>query len=114
MHKANPIPLLRSLALVEGSSFLILLFIAMPLKYLAGMPMAVKVAGWAHGVLFVALVAVLLWTMVVARWPMARGALVFIAALLPFGPFLLDARMKEYAQAFHARGGSENVPLTSS
>ena len=46
MPRRNPIPVLRTIALVEGASFLMLLFIAMPLKYFAGMPMAVKVAGW--------------------------------------------------------------------
>ena len=46
---------------------------------------AVKVVGWAHGVLFVVLCAVLLWTTVVARWPIPRAAMVFVAALLPFG-----------------------------
>lgn len=100
MHHRNPIPLLRSIGLIEGASFLVLLLVAMPLKYAAGMPMAVKVVGWTHGVLFVALCAMLVWTMVVARWPIGRGAIVFVAALVPFGPFLLDRRMKGYAGDF--------------
>ena len=44
---------LRLAGITEGISFLVLLFIAMPLKYWAGMPLAVKYTGWAHGVLFV-------------------------------------------------------------
>ena len=100
MRHRNSIPLLRTLGLIEAVSFLILLLIAMPLKYFAGMPMAVKVVGWVHGALFVAFVVALLWTMIAARWPIARGALVFVAALLPFGPFLIDRRMKEYAAEF--------------
>jgi integral membrane protein len=48
----NPIGRLRLIGLLEGSSFLILLGIAMPLKYAAGMPLAVKYVGWAHGALF--------------------------------------------------------------
>ncbi len=103
MSATNPVRLLRTLALVEGASFLVLLGVAMPLKYLAGMPMAVKVFGWAHGVLFMAVVAVLVWTMIAARWPLARGALVFVAALVPFGPLLLDRRMKDYAAEYEAR-----------
>src|SRR5688572_3128840 len=99
----NPIPLLRVAALAEGVSFLALLLIAMPLKYVAGQPAAVKYVGWAHGVLFVALCVLLLWTRVAARWPIARAATVFVAALLPFGPFLLDRRMKDYAREFAAR-----------
>lgn len=93
----NPIPLLRRIALIEGVSFLVLLGIAMPLKYLAGMPMAVRVAGWAHGVLFVAFCWMLLQTLLrVSNWTFPRSVVVFIASLLPFGPFLLDARMKQW------------------
>jgi len=103
MAHRSPIPLLRATAIVEGVSFLVLLLVAMPLKYFAGMPMAVKVAGWVHGVLFMALCAALLWTMIAARWPIGRGALVFVAALLPFGPFVLDRRMKQYAAEFETR-----------
>ena len=44
---------------IEGYSYLILLFIAMPLKYLLGIAMAVKIAGMAHGVLFIMLIGFL-------------------------------------------------------
>lgn len=92
----SPVPLLRRLALIEGVSFLILLFIAMPLKYFAGMPMAVKVTGWLHGVLFVLFGLALLRTKLAANWPVGRCALVVVAALLPFGPFVIDRRMVEW------------------
>ena len=103
MRTKSPIPFLRGTALVEGVSFLILLGIAMPLKYFAGLPGAVKVVGWIHGILFVLFCAALLWTMIAARWPLARGALVFVGALLPFGPFLIDRRMKQYEEEFQPR-----------
>jgi integral membrane protein len=96
MPKRNPIPFLRLAGLVEAVSFLVLLFVAMPLKYLAGFPVAVKAVGWVHGVLFIVFCAALLVTAVVARWPLGRAALVFVAALLPFGPFVIDRRMKRY------------------
>ncbi len=105
----NPIPLLRTIAIVEGISFLILLGVAMPLKYYAGMPMAVKWFGWAHGVLFMAFGLSLLQTMIVARWSIVRAATVFISALLPFGPFILDRRMREYAAEFDAARTSPPV-----
>jgi len=92
----SPVHLLRLLALTEGVSFLVLLGVAMPLKYFAGLPQAVKLFGWAHGVLFVALCLVLLKITLEERWPLTRSALVFIAALLPFGPFLIDHRLKNY------------------
>ena len=95
----SPVPLLRRLALIEGISFLILLFIAMPLKYLAGMPLAVVVTGWIHGVLFVLFALALLRTKLIAKWPLGRCAMVFVAALLPFGPFVIDRRMAEWGRA---------------
>jgi integral membrane protein len=99
----NPVSRLRRIALMEGISFLVLLGIAMPLKYLAGLPLAVKIVGWVHGILFMILVVALVQTMRAARWPLRRGAVVFVAALLPFGPFVLDRRMREYAAEFERR-----------
>lgn len=91
-----PIRRLRQLALLEGVSFLLLLGVAMPLKYFANLPAAVQVVGWAHGVLFVLVVAALLQVWLVARWPFLRVALVFLATLVPFGPFLLDRRLQVF------------------
>ena len=87
---------LRRIAWLEGVSFLVLLGVAMPLKYAAGNPLPVKVVGWIHGALFVALCVVLLVVMRRRRWPLGRGALVFAAALVPFGPFLVDRRIARY------------------
>lgn len=87
---------LRITALAEGTSFLLLVGVAMPLKYFAGMPLAVKFTGWAHGGLFVGLCVLLLVVMLGARWSFRRGALVFAAALLPLGPFLLDRQMRRW------------------
>lgn len=86
--------LLRIVTLIEGVSFLLLLGVAMPLKYMADMPMAVKICGWIHGVLFVALCYLLFRVTLEERWPLGRSAMVFIAALLPFGPFVIDRRLK--------------------
>ena len=99
----NPIPTLRVVGLLEAFSFLILVGIAMPLKYLAGQPGAVKWFGSIHGALFIVFCGALLRTIIVARWPLSRAALIFVAALLPFGPFLVDRRMKQYSDEFAAR-----------
>lgn len=90
----TPIGRLRAVGLLEGASFLVLLFIAMPLKYAAGMPLAVKFVGWAHGLLFMGYLLVLGHTASALRWPLMRVAGALIAALLPFGPFVLDARLR--------------------
>ena len=86
--------LLRYLALLEGISWLMLLFIAMPLKYMAGNPYPVKVVGMTHGLLFIAFVAAL--TVVLNRKDIttALGAKVFVASFIPFGTFVVDGRLK--------------------
>ena len=96
----NPIPFLRKVALAEAVSFLVLMGVAMPLKYFMDIPMAVKVVGWIHGVLFVIFCGALLQTMIVAKWPFLRSLMIFVAALLPFGPFVVDRRMLAYEAEF--------------
>jgi integral membrane protein len=87
---------LRWIAKIEGVSFLVLLGIAMPLKYAAGLPIAVKIVGWAHGVLFI-LFLVSLWNARQrAELPWALSARVFVASLLPFGPFVVDGRLARF------------------
>lgn len=96
--RSNPVSLLRTLSWVEGLSFLVLLGIAMPLKYWAGMPMAVRVVGSIHGALFVAFCAALLRAFLGARWPWSRAALVFGASFVPFAPFWLDGHLRSWEQ----------------
>jgi len=83
-----PIPVsLRSLsilALVEGTSLVALLGIAMPLKYFADLPMAVSVVGMAHGLLFLWATATLLFVLSRGYLPPHKGAAVFLASLVPF------------------------------
>ncbi len=90
----NPVRLLRYVGYVEGASFLLLLFIAMPLKYLAGEPGMVRVVGMAHGVLWVLYIAVLAMAWPAARWGWRNGLLAFGASIIPFGPFAIDPHLK--------------------
>ena len=85
---------LRLIALAEGVSYLALLGIAMPLKYLYAMPLAVRVVGMAHGLLFIALVLALFRAHETYRWKVSFSAQVFIASLIPFGAFWMDRRLK--------------------
>jgi integral membrane protein len=101
----NPVAFLRNVAFIEGVSYLILLFIAMPLKYIWGQPQAVRIVGMAHGVLFVIFCASLLHTKIVARWPLSRSTLVFLASLIPFGPWIIDRRMRHYETDFSSSNG---------
>jgi integral membrane protein len=63
----------RTVAWIEGLSYVALLFIAMPLKYFADLPLAVRVVGMAHGVLFIAYV-------VLVALLLARGTFSFLRA----------------------------------
>lgn len=83
---------LRIIAFLEGISFLVLLGIAMPLKYFAGLPQAVRVVGMAHGVLFVIFVLLLIQVAIEKSWSFKKSALSFVSSLVPFGTFYADAR----------------------
>lgn len=83
----------RIVGTLEGISFVLLMGLAMPLKYLAGMPAAVKWTGWIHGVLFIAYGMTILMALTRKRISFRRSVEAVIAALIPFGPFLLDARL---------------------
>jgi len=96
---------LRALTLVEGISFLVLLGIAMPLKYFAGLPQAVTLAGWLHGLLFLAFCIALTQAHQECHWTFARSGAVLLAALLPFGPFVIDARLRREDQTLQAKSG---------
>ncbi len=84
-------------ALAEGVSFLILLGIAMPLKYFANLPQAVKYAGWAHGVLFVAFIYTAFDVFTNFKKPISWLAKAMLASVLPFGTFVLDKELKKEA-----------------
>jgi integral membrane protein len=96
----NPVAFLRLIALIEAVSTLILFGIAMPLKYVWDMPLAVRIAGSIHGGLFLVFCYALLRVLQQTDWPLRRAALVFFASVVPVAPFLLDGRMKAWAAAF--------------
>lgn len=84
---------LRVIGFWEGVSFLVLLVIAMPLKYVWDEPGAVRVVGMAHGVLFMLYVGVAIQAALEHDWDWKRTALVLLASLLPAGPFIVDAKL---------------------
>ncbi len=88
----------RWTALAEAVSYLVLLGIAMPLKYVWDMPLAVRILGSLHGALFVLFCLTLASAMRAAKWPLGRGIMLFAASLLPFAPFWLDRRVKAWAE----------------
>lgn len=94
----NPVSFLRTVGLLEAVSYLVLLGIAMPLKYVWGMPLPVRIVGSIHGGLFVLFCFALWRVMMNTSWPFSRAALVFVASLIPFAPFFIDRRMRAWAE----------------
>ena len=86
----NPVHFLRIVGLCEAISFLVLLGIAMPLKYLAGQPEAVSVVGAIHGLLTIVFVLAVAQAMAAYRWPILHALGALVASMIPFGAFALD------------------------
>jgi len=86
--------ILRFTALFEGISWITLLFIAMPLKYLADNPLFVKYIGMIHGILFVLLITLILQAVEKKMIAQRFGFKLFIASLIPFGTFFTDKELK--------------------
>jgi integral membrane protein len=92
----NSVNQFRKIGIIEGYSYLLLLFVAMPLKYFMDYPIAVKVVGMAHGVLFILFCIMLALAWQKARWSLKESALFFVASLIPFGTFYTDKKIKVY------------------
>lgn len=92
---AKALKLLRKIGIAEGVSFVILLLIAMPLKYMMGLPLAVKYIGAVHGGLFVLYVGLAYYAKEVYQWPFKKFLMAFMAAWLPLGTIFFDARLKK-------------------
>jgi len=83
----------------EGYSYLALLFIAMPLKYLLGFGIAVKIVGMIHGVLFVIFLVLGVMAWIEAKWSFTQTLIFFIASLIPFGTFFTKSKIYSYDKA---------------
>ena len=95
---------LRLIGILEGISLLVLLGIAMPLKYIAGKPEAVKITGWIHGALFILFMLAVMIVYFQRRWPFKKVVLAFIAAFFPFGTFIFDAQLKKEQRTATEKG----------
>lgn len=91
----NRISNLRLIGFIEGVSFLVLLLVAMPLKYYFGFPLAVKITGWIHGVLFILYIAAVFMAIKAMKWNWFSVLLALAASLIPVGTFVLDTSLKK-------------------
>ncbi len=80
---------------IEGISFIILIFIAMPLKYYFGYPIATKIVGMAHGILVFVFIYQIIEAHQESKWSIKESGLYTILSLVPFGSFYTDKLIKE-------------------
>jgi integral membrane protein len=85
----------RIVGLAEGVSFLLLLFISMPLKYIYNFPQAVKLNGWLHGILFISFIYLAFEVMGNFNKGFGWFMKAFVAAFIPFGTFIFDRSLKQ-------------------
>ncbi|RCW90728.1 DUF3817 domain-containing protein [Winogradskyella arenosi] len=86
------LPVFRLVALLEGVSYLLLLFIATPIKYFYEDPQYVKLLGMPHGILFMAYVVFAVLISNDMKWPTRTLWIVLIASVIPFGTFYIDKK----------------------
>jgi integral membrane protein len=103
LTKSNLISFLRWSALLEGISLLVLLFVAMPVKYALDKPLMVQVVGMAHGVLFILYSVLLAAVALKMNWLGRKAIISFFASFVPFGTFYVD---KHYFKALAERAKS--------
>lgn len=87
---------LRWMSLVDAVSYLVLVGVAMPLKYAADMPLAVTVVGMVHGLVWMLFMWLLMRARFEASWPVPRVLALGLAALVPIVPFCLDRRVRAW------------------
>ena len=97
---SKAVTFLRTMGILDGLSLLILLGIAMPLKYFAGMPLAVTIVGSLHGVIFIVYIASIAWTQLRLQWPIVYSIVAVLVAFIPLGNFVLDRYIKRVAQRY--------------
>lgn len=86
----------RVISYIEGLSYLILLFIAMPIKYIGENPYPVKVVGMTHGILFILFMIFLFEAMRKYSWENRYSIKLFILSIIPFGSFAIEKSVKKY------------------
>ena len=80
----------RIVALLEGASYILLLFIATPIKYFGNDPQYVKLLGMPHGLLFIAYITLAIILKNDFQWNTKQFLIVLVASIIPFGTFYID------------------------
>ncbi len=86
------IKIFKIIAFLEGISLLLLLFFAMPMKYIYEQPIFVKTIGMAHGLLFIAYILVAIMLKIEDKWEIKKFSIICIASIIPFGTFYIEKK----------------------
>lgn len=92
MKLENQVKTFKWISILEGTSFLVLLLIAMPLKYIWGAPQMVETVGMLHGILFVAYIFGAIWLFKTLEWNLKTLFVVCVSSVLPLGPFYIERK----------------------
>ncbi|MDN3594089.1 DUF3817 domain-containing protein [Zunongwangia endophytica] len=92
MDKTKSIKIFKIISTLEAISFLVLLLIAMPLKYIWDMPSLVRIVGMAHGILFVLYVFGAYYMYEKLNWNIKQLLIVILCSVLPLGPFYVERK----------------------
>ena len=82
----------RLTAVLEGVSYILLLFIAVPIKYLLNEALYVKILGMPHGILFILYILFSIIAKIKYNWNFRKFLVISIASLVPFGTFYIDKK----------------------
>ena len=91
----NIISIFRIIAFLEGLSYISLLFVAVPIKYITNDPSYVKMLGMPHGLLFIAYIILALVLIFYNNWVKKNLLWVLAASVIPFGTFVVDYKLKK-------------------
>lgn len=91
----DPVYRLRAIALIEGLSFLLLLFVSMPLKYYMGMADFSFAVGLTHGYLFVTYIVIAIDSAIRRRITVSEFGFAILVSIIPFGTFYNDPKLKK-------------------
>jgi integral membrane protein len=99
----HPIRFLRVMGVLDGLSLITLLFISMPLKYFADLPIFVTINGSLHGGIFILYVIAIAIVQLRIQWNISWSLLAIIVGFIPFGNFLYDMKLKKMQPNLHVK-----------
>jgi len=82
----------KIIALLEGISLLLLLFFAMPMKYIFDLPIYVRIVGMSHGLLFISYIILAIMIKIEENWSIKKMGIVCLASIVPFGTFYVEKK----------------------